>query len=86
MAATGAQFAMCVGANGTVDDVVSMLSLAADPSHSIAWGEGINEPNTDFGSGAASPRGSPGGPGTGIDRGSREAPQPNKVARSRLES
>jgi hypothetical protein len=38
---------LCVAANGNVDDVPSMLSMAdfAD------WFEGLNEPNTDFGSG-----------------------------------
>jgi hypothetical protein len=50
-AATGARFSMCVGANGGTGDVVSMLALASDPANGIAWLEGSNEPNTDFGNG-----------------------------------
>ncbi len=50
-AATGAKFSMCVGANGSLNDVASLLALAVDPKNNIAWVEGINEPNNDFGSG-----------------------------------
>jgi len=51
VAATNMPFAMCVGANGTASDVASMLALASDQSNGIAWVEGVNEPNTNFGSG-----------------------------------
>jgi len=45
------RFSMCIGANGSVNDVPSMLALAADPTLGIAWVEGNNEPNGNFGSG-----------------------------------
>lgn len=51
VAATATRFSMCIGENGSVADVASMLSLAADQTNGIAWLEGINEPNSDFGSG-----------------------------------
>lgn len=41
----GTKVTLCVGANGTEDDVQTMLDMPAD------WYEGLNEPNTDFGSG-----------------------------------
>jgi hypothetical protein len=47
LAIPGTQAAMCVGANGTPSDVPSMLTMA----DLLAWTEGLNEPNTDFGSG-----------------------------------
>lgn len=47
----GTKVAICPGADATTDDVPSMLSLANDPSCGIAWCEGLNEPNTDFGQG-----------------------------------
>jgi hypothetical protein len=45
------RFSMCIGANGDVSAVPSMLALAADPTLGIEWVEGINEPNGDFGHG-----------------------------------
>src|SRR5262252_3448329 len=45
----GTEVTLCVGANGTVSDVPSMLALADNPA--VCWTEGLNEPNTDFGSG-----------------------------------
>lgn len=39
--------AMCVAANGSTNEVPSMLSMA----DLLVWTEGLNEPNTDFGSG-----------------------------------
>src|SRR5215472_9224118 len=47
----GMQTTLCVAANGTEADVPSMLALAADPACNVRWVEGLNEPNTDFGSG-----------------------------------
>jgi hypothetical protein len=47
----GTRSAICPGANAKTNDVPSMLALAADQSCGIAWVEGLNEPNTDFGSG-----------------------------------
>jgi len=47
----GTKVAICPGANAGTKDVPSMLSLATDPSCGIAWVEGLNEPNTNFGSG-----------------------------------
>jgi hypothetical protein len=47
----GTQVAICPGANAKPSDVPSMLSLASDPNCGIRWCEGLNEPNTDFGSG-----------------------------------
>ena len=47
----GTEVALCVAANGGVDDVPTMLSLADDPACGVKWVEGINEANTDFGSG-----------------------------------
>ena len=45
------KFSMCIGANGDVSAVSSMLTLANNPALGISWVEGINEPNNDFGSG-----------------------------------
>lgn len=45
------QVTLCVGANGSPDDVPTMCSLADDPGCGVVWIEGLNEPNTDFGSG-----------------------------------
>lgn len=42
---------ICIGANGGVGDVASMIDLVTDPVNNIMWCEGLNEPNTDFGSG-----------------------------------
>jgi hypothetical protein len=42
---------MCPGANASVADVPSMLAMQQDPSTGVVWAEGINEANTDFGSG-----------------------------------
>ena len=47
----GTRVALCPGADAKPSDVPSMLSLAADPACGIAWLEGLNEPNTDFGQG-----------------------------------
>lgn len=47
----GTRVALCVGANGQTRDVATMVALAADPAHGVAWLEGLNEPNEDFGSG-----------------------------------
>ncbi len=47
----GTRVALCPGANASVDDVPTMLALAADPRNGVAWIEGLNEPNTNFGSG-----------------------------------
>jgi hypothetical protein len=43
--------AICPGANASVADVPSMFTLASDPGCGIRWIEGLNEPNTNFGSG-----------------------------------
>lgn len=40
---------MCIGANGSVDDVESMIDFQAN--NEVTYVEGLNEPNTDFGSG-----------------------------------
>ena len=47
----GTKVAICPGANASTNDVPSMIALANDPSCGICWVEGLNEPNTDFGSG-----------------------------------
>ena len=47
----GTRVAICPGANATPSDVSTMFALASDPATGIAWIEGLNEPNTDFGSG-----------------------------------
>ena len=47
----GTKVAICPGANASAADVPSMISLANDPACGICWVEGLNEPNTDFGSG-----------------------------------
>jgi hypothetical protein len=44
----GTEVTLCVGANGKVEDVPSMISLAADPECGVKWIEGLNEPNTKF--------------------------------------
>jgi len=41
------RFSMCVGANGSVDDAASLSKF----QDAVNWLEGLNEPNTDFGSG-----------------------------------
>ena len=43
--------AICPGANASVNDVPTMFTLANDAACGIQWIEGLNEPNTDFGSG-----------------------------------
>lgn len=45
----GTRASLCVAANGTPDDVPTMLGMAEDPTCNVAWVEGLNEPNTDFG-------------------------------------
>lgn len=50
----GTEVSICVGANGSPADVSSMLTLANDPACAIRWLEGLNEPNTNFGSGEVS--------------------------------
>ena len=47
----GTEVTLCVGANGSTNDVPSIISLAADPECGVKWIEGLNEPNTNFGSG-----------------------------------
>jgi hypothetical protein len=47
----GTRVTMCVGANGSTADVSTMFALRGDPACGIQWLEGLNEPNTDFGSG-----------------------------------
>jgi hypothetical protein len=47
----GTRVAICPGANADVNCVPTMFSLANDPACGIRWVEGLNEPNTDFGSG-----------------------------------
>lgn len=47
----GTRVAICPGANANTDAVPTMLALADDPACGIQWIEGLNEPNTDFGSG-----------------------------------
>jgi hypothetical protein len=51
VAAKGYRFTAAIAANGTADDAKAVLELAADPKYGIVMVEGINEPNTDFGSG-----------------------------------
>lgn len=53
-AATGARFAMAVGANGSASDAASMISMAGGTGW-LKWVEGINEPNTEFGDPNATP-------------------------------
>lgn len=47
----GTRVAICPGANATVRDIPTMVALAQDPACAIYWAEGLNEPNTNFGSG-----------------------------------
>lgn len=47
----GTRVSICVAANGSASDVPTMFDLAVRPDNGICWIEGINEPNTDFGSG-----------------------------------
>jgi hypothetical protein len=49
----GTQVALCPGANASANDVPTIMQLANDPANGVAWIEGLNEPNTDFGSGEA---------------------------------
>lgn len=51
----GTKATICVGANGAPDDVPTMLSLASDPACNVRYVEGLNEGNTDFGSGNVPP-------------------------------
>lgn len=53
-AATGTQFTMAIGANGSVSDVASMVAMTGGTGW-LKWVEGLNEPNTNFGSGAVLP-------------------------------
>jgi len=50
-AGTGSKFSICVGSNGDLTAVPTLLSLAAAPENNVGWIEGSNEPNNDFGSG-----------------------------------
>jgi hypothetical protein len=45
------QVSLCVGANGTTNEVPTMIGLQQDLACGVAFLEGLNEPNTDFGSG-----------------------------------
>ena len=56
LAAKGHTFTGGIAANGNVDDAKATLELAADPANGIRFVEGINEPNTDFGSGHVPPQ------------------------------
>lgn len=52
--ATGAKFSVAIGANGSMGDAASLCALATSSeagSKWLAWVEGLNEPNNDFGSG-----------------------------------
>lgn len=51
----GTKVALCVAANGAPDDVPTMLSLASDAACNVSWVEGLNEGNSDFGSGNVPP-------------------------------
>ncbi len=42
---------VCVGANGSVADVASIIKMTTQDGDVWKYSEGINEPNTDFGSG-----------------------------------
>lgn len=53
-AATGARFTICIGAGGGVADAQSIVAMAARSVAGTGWlefVEGVNEPNTNFGSG-----------------------------------
>jgi len=56
LAAAGHRFTGGVAANGTVADAEATMELARDPKYGIVMVEGINEPNTDFGSGHVPPQ------------------------------
>jgi len=47
----GTRVTLCVAANGSARDVPSMVAMQADPTCGVEWIEGLNEPNTNFGSG-----------------------------------
>jgi len=47
----GTKVSLCPGANMNISDVETMLDLSDNPANGIIWLEGLNEPNTDFGSG-----------------------------------
>ena len=55
LAAKGHRFTAGVAANGNVDDAEATLELARDPANGILMVEGINESNTNFGSGEVPP-------------------------------
>ena len=52
----GHRFVGGVAANGNVADAEATLELARDPANGIVMVEGLNEPNTDFGSGEVPPQ------------------------------
>jgi len=56
LAAAGHRFTGGIAANGTVADAEATMELARDPKYGIVMVEGINEPNTDFGSGHVPPQ------------------------------
>jgi hypothetical protein len=56
LAAKGHRFTAGVAANGNVDDAKATLELARDPANGIVMIEGVNESNTNFGSGEVSPQ------------------------------
>jgi len=51
----GTRVTLCPGANASTDDVPSMIALANDPECNVRYVEGLNEGNTDFGSGNVPP-------------------------------
>jgi hypothetical protein len=55
LSAAGHRFTGGVAANGNVNDAEATLELARDPANGILMVEGINESNTNFGSGEVPP-------------------------------
>jgi len=56
LAAKGHRFVGGVAANGNVADAEATLELARDPANGLVMVEGLNEPNTNFGSGEVPPQ------------------------------
>src|SRR6185369_13122499 len=56
LAAQGHRFVGGVAANGNVADAEATLELARDPANGLVMVEGLNEPNTNFGSGEVPPQ------------------------------
>ena len=52
----GHRFVGGVAANGNVADAEATLELARDPANGLVMVEGLNEPNTNFGSGEVPPQ------------------------------